>query len=54
MEASLKFAYDRDADILHIDKVKSYPQQEAEEIKNIEVLFSRLAYFLAKVFLSCR
>jgi len=54
MEASLKFTYDRDADILHIDKVKPYAEQETEElgddmtvrinpeteeIENVEVLF---------------
>ena len=39
MEASLKFAYDRDADILHIDKVKLNAQKEAEGTKTIEVLF---------------
>ena len=54
MEAKLKFTYDREADILHIDKVKPYVEQETEElgddvtvrmnpttneIENVEVLF---------------
>ena len=54
MEASLKFKYDRDADILHIDKCPPYPEQESEElgdeivarlnprtgeVENLEVLF---------------
>lgn len=54
MEAKLKFTYDREADILHIDKVKPYAEQETEEladdvivrmnpktdeIENVEVLF---------------
>ena len=54
MEAKLKFTYDREADILHIDKVKPYVGQETEElgddvtarmnpqtneIENVEVLF---------------
>ena len=54
MEAKLKFTYDREADILHIDKVKPYVDQETEElgddvivrmnpktneIENVEVLF---------------
>lgn len=54
METMLKFTYDREADILHIDKVKPYVEQETEElgddvtarmnpktneIENIEVLF---------------
>jgi uncharacterized protein YuzE len=54
MEAKLKFTYDREADILHIDKVIPYVDQETEElgddmiarmnpttneIENVEVLF---------------
>ena len=32
MEAKLKFKYDRDADILHIDKCAPYEEQESEEL----------------------
>jgi len=54
MEPSLKFAYDRDADILHIDRCSPYAAQESEElgddviarlnpstgqVENLEVLF---------------
>lgn len=54
MGAKLTFKYDRDADILHIDKRPPYPEQESEElgdeviarlnpttgaIENMEVLF---------------
>ena len=54
METKLKFTYDREADILHIDKIKPYVGQETEElgdditarinpqtneIENVEVLF---------------
>ena len=54
MEAGLKFRYDREADILHIDKCAPYPEQESEEladeiiarlnphtrkVENLEVLF---------------
>ena len=54
MEARLIFKYDRAADILYIDKVPPYPEQETEElgddvtarfnpttgeIENLEVLF---------------
>lgn len=54
MATKLTFTYDRDADILHIDKVAPYPEQESEElgddviarlnrrtgaIENLEVLF---------------
>jgi uncharacterized protein YuzE len=54
MEAKLKFIYDREADILHIDKIGPYAEQESEElgddviarfnpkngeIENLEVLF---------------
>ena len=54
MAAKLTFKYDREADILHIDKRPPYPEQESEEIgdevvarlnpetgeiENLEVLF---------------
>ena len=54
MEATLKFKYDREADILHIDKCTPYREQESEElpdeivarlnpntgeVENLEVLF---------------
>jgi uncharacterized protein YuzE len=54
MEAKLTFKYDREADILHINKRPPYPEQASEEvgddvvvrinptsgeIENIEVLF---------------
>jgi uncharacterized protein YuzE len=54
MEAKLTFKYDREGDILHIDKCPPYPEQESEElgddvvarlnpstgeIENLEVLF---------------
>ncbi len=54
MEAKLTFRYDREADILSINKFPPYPEQESEEIgddiiarfnpktnavENIEVLF---------------
>ncbi|MGH7868459.1 MAG: DUF2283 domain-containing protein [Candidatus Dormibacteraceae bacterium] len=54
MEEKLTFKYDREADILHIDKRRPYPEQESEElgddvvarmspntgeIENLEVLF---------------
>jgi uncharacterized protein YuzE len=54
MAANLKFKYDRDADILHIDKCQPYAEQESEElpdeivarlnpktreVENLEVLF---------------
>ena len=34
MAAKLNFKYDRDADILHIDKCVPYPEQESEELKD--------------------
>jgi len=52
--AKLSFKYDRDADILHIDKRSPYPEQESEElgdeviarlnpdtgeVENLEILF---------------
>ena len=54
MGAKLSFKYDRDADILHIDKCAPYPEQDSEElgdevvarlnpdtgeIENFEILF---------------
>ncbi len=54
MEAKLTFRYDREADILHIDKCPPYAEQESEElpgeviarlnpdtgeVENLEVLF---------------
>lgn len=54
MEAKLIFKYDREADILHIDKCPPYPDQESEElgddviarlnpgtnqVENLEILF---------------
>jgi uncharacterized protein YuzE len=54
MEARLTFKYDREADILHIDKCPPYGEQESEElgddvvarlnpstgeIENLEVMF---------------
>jgi hypothetical protein len=32
MEAKLTFKYDREADILHIDKCLPYAEQESEEL----------------------
>ncbi len=32
MESKLKFTYDREADILHIDQMPPYPEQETEEL----------------------
>jgi uncharacterized protein YuzE len=32
MEATLKLKYDREADILYINKMDPYPEQESEEI----------------------
>lgn len=54
MEAKLRFTYDREGDILHIDKCPPYAEQESEEledevvvrvnpktgeVENLEVLF---------------
>jgi uncharacterized protein YuzE len=54
MEAKLTFRYDREADMLHIDKCPPYAEQESEElpdevivrlnpdtgeVENLEVLF---------------
>jgi len=35
MEPSLKFGYDRDADILHIDRCSPYSAQESEELGDV-------------------
>ena len=32
MEPRLSFKYDREADILYIDRVRPYPEQETEEL----------------------
>ena len=32
MESRLSFRYDREADILYIDRVRPYPEQETEEL----------------------
>jgi len=32
VEAKLTFRYDREADILHIDKCPPYPEQESQEL----------------------
>jgi len=65
MEARLTFKYDRAADILYIDKVPPYPEQETEElgddviarlnpvtgeIENLEVLFFSTRLLRADVF----
>lgn len=34
METKLSFKYDREADILHIDKCPPYAEQESEELKD--------------------
>lgn len=54
MEAKLRFRYDREADILHIDTCQPYAEQESEElpdeivarlnpktgdVENLEVMF---------------
>ncbi len=54
METRLRFTYDREADILHIDKCRPYAEQESQElddeviarlnpdtgeVENLEVLF---------------
>jgi uncharacterized protein YuzE len=67
MEAKLTFKYDRQGDILYINKTPPYPEQESEElgdeviarlnpktgeIENLEVLFSQLGFFVA-ICLNC-
>ena len=34
METKLTFTYDREADILHIDKCPPYAEQQSEELKD--------------------
>jgi uncharacterized protein YuzE len=65
MEKKLSFRYDREADILHIDKCPPYPEQESEEMKdeivvrlnprtgeveNLEVLFFSTRLLRADLF----
>jgi hypothetical protein len=61
----LKFEYDREADILHIDKCSPYAEQESEElgdevvarlnpdtdeVENLEVLFFSTRLLRSKMF----
>jgi hypothetical protein len=65
MEPKLSFRYDRQADILHIDKRPPYPEQETEElgddvvarlnpitnqVENLEVLFFSTRLLRAELF----
>lgn len=65
MEAKLTFKFDREADILHIDKCPPYAEQESEElgddvvarlnpatgeIENLEVLFFSTRLFRSDLF----
>jgi uncharacterized protein YuzE len=65
MEAKLRFKYDREADILHIDKCPPYAEQESEElpdeivarlnpntgeVENFEVLFFTTRLLRADLF----
>lgn len=65
MEAKLTFRYDREGDILHIDKIPPYPEQESEElgdeviarlnpktgqIENLEVLFFSIRLLRSDLF----
>jgi len=65
MEARLSFKYDREADILHIDKCLPYAEQDSEElgdevvgrlnpdtgeVENIEVLFFSTRLLRSEVF----
>jgi uncharacterized protein YuzE len=65
MEAKLRFKYDREADILHIDKCPPYAEQESEElpdeivarlnpdtgeVENLEVLFFATRLLRADLF----
>jgi len=34
MKKRLRFTYDREADILHIDKCRPYAEQESQELKD--------------------
>ncbi|MBI3392198.1 MAG: DUF2283 domain-containing protein [Nitrospirae bacterium] len=65
MEPNLRFIYDRDADILHIDKCTPYAEQESEElgdeviarlnphtgeVENLEVLFFSMRLLRRELF----
>jgi uncharacterized protein YuzE len=65
MDAKLTFSYDREADILYINKLPPYPEQESEElgddvivrlnpktgeIENLEVLFFSTRLLRSHVF----
>jgi uncharacterized protein YuzE len=65
MEARLRFTYDREADILHIDKCPPYSEQESEEledevivrlnpdtgeVENLEVLFFSTRLLRSEIF----
>ncbi len=65
MAAKLRFKYDREADILHIDKCPPYAEQESEElpdeivarlnpttgeVENLEVLFFMTRLLRADLF----
>ena len=65
MAAKLRFKYDREADILHIDKCPPYAEQESEElpdeivarlnpstgeVENLEVLFFTTRLLRADLF----
>jgi hypothetical protein len=65
METKLRFVYDREADILHIDKCRPYSKQESEElgdevvarlnpdtgvVENLEVLFFSTRFLRKEMF----
>jgi trehalose-6-phosphate synthase len=62
VETKLKFKYDREGDILHIDKCPHYPEQELPdevvarinprtgEVENLEVLFFSTRLLRADLF----
>lgn len=65
MEATLRFKYDREADILHIDTCPPYAEQESEEVgdeivarlnprtgevENLEVLFFSTRLLCKEIF----
>jgi uncharacterized protein YuzE len=65
MATKLRFMYDRDADILHIDKCPPYAEQESEElgdevvarlnpntgeVENLEVLFFSMRLLRSELF----
>ena len=56
MAAMLRFKYDREADILHIDKCPPYAEQESRlnpktgEVENLEVLFFTTRLLRADLF----